>query len=422
MLDIQEIRRHPKQIQENFDRRGINISVKEILQLDERRRKFQTELQELRFRKNQMSKEVSSRKKRGEAADDLLRSIRSLGIKINDLNYSLQLETEQLQKCLNRFPNLLDQDVEGERRILCQFGKRQVFSFQPLDHMELCRRHRLIDYETAGSLMGSGYCIYQGFGAKLEWALLNFCLEENQKAGYEMLMFPPVAGENCGFGAGQFPKFREEVYNVQGTGQFLVPTAETILVNLHQNEIIKDTQLPLKYTAYTPCFRREISKKRDEKGIVRGHSFNKVEMVQFTSKEQSDEAFASLLGQAENLMKQLGLHYRVVKLSAGECSAAMARTYDIEVWLPAEQQYKEVSSVSNARTYQARRSNTRYKDPTGRIHYVHTVNGSGLATSRLFAAILEQNQREDGSIRIPEALTERIGCEMIPVPGRRKDV
>lgn len=413
MLDIEEIRHHPEQVQENFNRRGVDIPVEEILGLDKMRRKLQTELQEMRYRKNLMSKEVASRKKQGLEVDGLLEGIGSLDGRIDDLNGSLQLKAGQLQKVLARFPNLLDDDIEAEQEVLYQFREKPVFDFPPMDHMELCRRHQLIDYQTAGSLMGSGYCIYQGLGAKLEWALLNFCLEENQKAGYEMLLFPPVAGESCGFGAGQFPKFRDEVYEVQGTGQFLLPTAETVLVNLHQNQILEDTKLPLKYTAYTPCFRREISRKSDEKGIIRGHSFNKVEMVQFVSREQSDEAFAGILGQADKLMRQLGLHYRVVKLAASECSAAMARTYDIEVWLPAEQQYKEVSSVSNARTYQARRTNTRYKDRSGRIHYVHTVNGSGLATSRLFAAVLEQNQGKDGSIRIPDVLVGRTGFDVI---------
>lgn len=413
MLDIRQIRRHPEQIQENFDKRGFRISVEKILELDKNKLKIQTELQELRCRKNLMSREAAVRKKQGAGLDDLLEDIRSLDDKIDDLDGALQLKTEQLDGYLFQLPNLLDGDIKAECEVLRQFKHKQVFDFPPLDHMELCRRHRLIDYRTAGSLMGSGYCIYKGAGAKLEWALLNFCLEENQKSGYEMLMFPPIARESCGFGAGQFPKFRDQVYEIQGTGHFLIPTAETVLVNFHRDAVVDRKQLPLKYTAYTPCFRKEISKDPSEKGIIRGHSFNKVEMVQFAAEEQSDEAFVDTLEQAEYLMRRLGLHYRVVKSAAGECSAAMARTCDIEVWLPAGEIYKEVSSVSNARTYQARRTNTRYKDRNGKLRYVHTVNGSGLATSRLFAAVLEQNQTKNGSIRVPEVLVPWVGTDVI---------
>ena len=261
--------------------------------------------------------------------------------------------------------------------------------------------------------MGGGYWIYRGAGARLEWALLNFCLEENRQAGYEMLMLPPVAREACGFGAGQFPKFSQEVFRIQDSGLFLIPTAETILVNLHRDQMLNGAELPLKYTAYTPCFRKETGKSPKERGMIRGHQFNKVELVQITAEEQSDAAFEQILSQAEHLMRRLNLHYRVVKLAAAECGFGMARTYDIQVWLPAEQVYMEVSSVSNARAYQARRTNTRYKDDFGRIHHVHTLNGSGLATSRLFAAIIEQNQRADGSIAVPEALLPWMGTNIL---------
>lgn len=413
MLDIRQIRRLPEQIQENFDRRGFHISVEKILELDKNKLKLQTELQELRHRKNLMSREAAARKKQGAGLDDLLEDIRSLNDKIDDLDGKLQLKSEQLYGHLIQLPNLLDEDIKADYEVLCQFKHKPIFDFRPVDHIELCRRHQLIDYRTAGSLIGNGHCIYKGAGAKLEWALLNFCLKENQKSGYEMLMFPPIAKEACGFGAGQFPKFKDNVYEIEEKGYFLIPTAETILVNFHQNMIIEKEQLPLKYTAYTPCFRREISKNRNEKGIIRGHSFNKVEMVQFAAEEQSDEAFENILEQAEYLMRQLDLHYRVVKSAADECSAAMARTYDIEVWLPAGEIYKEVSSVSNARTYQARRTNTRYKDDGGKLHYVHTINGSGLATSRLFAAVLEQNQMKNGYIRVPEVLIPWVGTDVI---------
>lgn len=413
MLDIQEIRKHPQKVQENFNRRGAVYSVEKILLLDKEKLAIQAALQELRHEKNLLSKQVAERKKQGMGTESLITSIRTFGEKQESLEWALRLKTEQLQEILEQLPNLLDEDIGKTDQVLYQWKERQYFAFPPENHMELCRRNRLIDYETAGRLMGGGYWIYRGAGARLEWALLNFCLEANQRAGYEMLMLPPVAKEACGFGAGQFPKFAHEVFRLQDTELFLIPTAETILVNLHRDQMLREEELPLKYTAYTPCFRRETGKRADERGIIRGHQFNKVELVQIVSEEQSEEAFGQILSQAETLMRQLGLHYRVVKLGAAECSYGMARTYDIQVWLPAEQIYKEVSSVSNARAFQARRTNTRYKDRDGKIHFIHMVNGSGLATSRLFAAIVEQNQNQDGSIRIPEALVPWMGADVL---------
>ncbi len=414
MLDIQQIRRHPEQVQENFERRGLDISVEDFLGLDKEKLRLQTELQEMTHEKNLLSKQVAARKKQGREAGDLLMSIYRIEDKLDELGYILRAKTQRLQDALLRLPNLLDDEMQADMEVLYSYKEKPVFGFQPKGHMELCRRHRLIDYETAATLMGRGYWIYRGVGARLEWALLDFCLEENQKAGYEMVMLPPIAREICGFGAGQFPKFEEEAYKIQGNGQFLIPTAETVLVNLHRDKILKSDEFPLKYTSYTSCFRREVSKDPDERGMIRGHHFNKVENVQFVAQEQSEEAFAQILRQAEHLMQTLDLHYRVIRSAAGECSTAMSKTYDIEVWLPAERVYKEVSSISNARDYQARRTNTRYRDESGKLRYVHTLNGSGLATSRLFAAILEQNQLvEDGSIRIPEVLAPRVGIDVL---------
>lgn len=413
MLDIRELRKHPEKVQKNFDRRGTESSVEEVLALDRERLRLQTALQELRQEKNLLSRQVAGRKKQGLDADDLLESVGALGERLNSLTGSLEKKRQELEMIFQRLPNLLDDDVGEADEVLYQWKEKPVFAFPLAGHMELCKSCGLIDYETAGSLMGGGYWIYRGAGARLEWALLNFCLEENRQAGYEMLMLPPVAREACGFGAGQFPKFSQEVFRIQDSGLFLIPTAETVLVNLHRDQMLNGAELPLKYTAYTPCFRKETGKSPKERGMIRGHQFNKVELVQITAEEQSDAAFEQILSQAEHLMRRLNLHYRVVKLAAAECGFGMARTYDIQVWLPAEQVYMEVSSVSNARAYQARRTNTRYKDDFGRIHHVHTLNGSGLATSRLFAAIIEQNQRADGSIAVPEALLPWMGTNIL---------
>lgn len=413
MLDIRDLRRQPEQIQENFARRGLTVSVEEILRLDQQKLKLQTELEQMRCEKNRLSKEVAARKKDGRSAEDLLEQIGAMRTRLEDLTAAVERKAEELENWLERLPNLVDDDVSETNEVVCTFGIPPSFTFSPLDHIELCHRHGLVDYETAGSVAGSGYWIYRGAGARLEWALLNFCLAENQKAGYEMLMLPPLAKEICGFGAGQFPRFAGEVYSIAGSDLFLLPTAETVLVNLHRGQVLDGERLPLKYTAYTPCFRREGSRRVQERGMLRGHQFNKVELVQFAAQEWSGEAFAQILSQAQHLLEQLELHYRVVKLSAGECGFSMAKTCDLEVWLPAERTYLEVSSVSNARTFQSRRTNTRYRDSSGKCRYVHTLNGSGLATSRLFAALLEQNQTADGRIRIPQALIPWMGTEWI---------
>jgi seryl-tRNA synthetase len=251
-------------------------------------------------------------------------------------------------------------------------------------------------------------------GARLEWALLNFFIDEHIADGYELMFLPHMLSYDCGLGAGQFPKFEDEVYwidNKSKDSKFLLPTAETALVNLYKGEVLTEADLPKKFAGFTPCYRREAGSYRsEERGMIRGHQFHKVEMVQYTTKEGSDAAFEELVGKAERLVQKLGLHYKLAKLAAGDCSASMCRTYDIEVWIPSMNIYKEVSSVSNARDYQARRNNTRYRnEATKKLEYVHTLNGSGLATTRIFPALIEQYQNADGSITIPEVLRKYMG-------------
>ena len=270
-----------------------------------------------------------------------------------------------------------------------------------------------MDYDRAAKIAGRGAWIYTNLGARLEWALLNYFISEHLKDGYTFILPPHLLNEDSGFGAGQFPKFREDVFWLEGLEpkRFLLPTAETALVNIHRNEIMDENDLPKKYFAYTPCYRREAGSYRtEERGMIRGYQFDKVEMVQYTKPEDSDAAFEELVRKAENLVAGLGLHYQVSKLAAGDISHSMARTYDIEVYLPSMGIYKEVSSASNARDYQARRTMCRYRDSnTKKTVYVHTLNASGLATSRIFPAILEQFQQEDGSVIIPEVLRPWMG-------------
>ncbi|MEG1500104.1 MAG: serine--tRNA ligase, partial [Clostridia bacterium] len=294
-------------------------------------------------------------------------------------------------------------------KVIKTFFEKPKFDFEFKDHVELSKMHNLIDYERGAKLSGNGYWIYRGDGARLEWAILNYFISTHLNNGYEFILPPHMLNYECGFVAGQFPKFDDEVYWIDSKSKdskFILPTAETALVNLYRNEVIPEDKLPLKLFAYTPCYRREAgSYRQEERGMVRGHQFNKVEMFQYTAADKSDEAFLELVNNASKLVEDLGLHFQISKLAAGDCSHGMARTYDIEVWFPSMQIYKEVSSVSNARDYQARRGNIKYKNSvTKKNEFAHTLNGSGLATSRIIPALLEQCQNKDGSITIPKVL------------------
>ena len=348
-----------------------------------------------------------------------IRDRKELGVKISDGDAKINELADKIFNFIACLPNLPDEDLlPGEKennQVVKVFGKKPEFDFTMQNHVDLCTKLGIIDYTRGVKLSGGGFWLYRGLGAQLEWALLNFFVSEHLKDGYEMILPPHQLGYNAGFGAGQFPKFSDEVYWLdvdpdRKKNRFMLPTAETALVNMYSGEIIDADKLPMKYFAYTPCYRKEAGSYRaEERGMIRGHQFNKVEMVQYTKPEGSDAAFDELVGKACSLMEKLGLHFRLSKLAAGDCSASMARTYDIEVWIPSMGIYKEVSSVSNARDYQARRNNTKYRDENGKTRYVHTLNGSGLATSRVFPAIIEQYQNADGSITVPEVLRPFMG-------------
>ena len=316
-------------------------------------------------------------------------------------------------------PNLPDPDLvpggKEHNEPLRYYGEPHHFDFTPKHHVDLCLDLGLIDYDRGTKLAGSGFWIYKGMGARLEWALLNYFIDAHVADGYEFILPPHMLEYQCGETAGQFPKFADEVYKIANPTDdrvhYMLPTAEAALASVYRGEILPEAELPRKFFAYTPCFRREAGSHRaEERGMVRGHQFNKVEMFQYTRPEDSDQAFEELVGKAERLVRDLGFHFRTVKLAAGDCSASMARTYDIEIQIPSMNGYKEVSSVSNARDYQARRGNIRFRrEATGKPEFVHTLNGSGLATSRIFPAMVEQNQRADGSVVVPEVLRKYLG-------------
>ena len=435
MLDIRKIKENPDAVKAGLKAKEVDCDaiIDKILELDVQVRGLKTSTETKTAQKNKISKEngklfgmKKGLEKKGEDTAAVDAQIDANIAAVEEINASIEGDKallkeldEQLYTNLLALPNLPDADLlpggKENNEPLRYVGEQVTFDFEPKHHVDLCTNLGLIDYERGVKLAGGGNWMYTGMGARLEWALLNYFIDTHTADGYDFILPPHMLEYQCGLTAGQFPKFADEVFKIanhptEGGTFYMLPTAEAALASVYRDEILTEADLPKKFFAYTPCFRREAGSHRaDERGMVRGHQFNKVEMFQFTTPEGSDEAFEELVKKAENLVAGLGLHFRTVKLAAGDCSASMARTYDIEILIPSMNGYKEVSSVSNARDYQARRGNIRYRRADGKIDFVHTLNGSGLATSRIFPAIVEQNQRADGSIVVPEALRKYLG-------------
>mgnify|MGYP005842759159 CR=1 FL=1 len=424
MLDLNLIRNDSNRVREALGKRLYNADFSELLDWDKKRRELLAQSESLKAQKNRVSSEIPMLKKQGKDVQPLFNEMKDISEKIKDIDAVVtELETK-IEGFLSRLPNIPDEDViaggKENNQVIREWGSKPEFGFKPLNHVDLVLGLNLIDYERGVKLGGNGFWLYRGYGAMLEWALLNYFLDEHMKDGYEFILPPHILTYQCGYTAGQFPKFEEDVFHLKneegkGYSHFILPTAETALVNLHRNEILDEGELPKKYCAYTPCYRKEAGSYRtEERGMIRGHQFNKVEMVQYTLPEESGTAFDEMVNKAERLVKGLGLHHRVSKLAAGDCSASMAKTYDIEVWIPSMNDYKEVSSASNANDYQARRGNMKFRRrKTGKTEYVHTLNASGLATSRLIPAIVEQFQQSDGSVVVPEVLRNRLGVDVL---------
>ncbi len=423
MIDINRIRTDKHGVDAALKKRGCIADLDGILALDARRREIIGKTEALKAEKNKVSADIPRMKKNGEDVEQVFKRMRDIGDEVSACDAELKTVEEQLRHELLCLPNIPDPDVvAGEKEanaVLKVYGKKPEFDFPIKNHVELCENLHLIDYERGVKLAGNGSWLYTGRGAVMEWALLTYFIKTHLKDGYTFILPPHMLNYECGLGAGQFPKFEDDVYRVEtaddaASRRFMLPTAETALVNLYRGEILKESDLPKKLFAYTPCYRKEAGSYRaEERGMIRGHQFDKVEMVQVTTPQNSKAAFEELVTKACTLVEGLGLHYRLSKLAAGDCSASMARTYDIEVWIPSMGIYKEVSSVSNANDYQARRNMTRYRDASGKIDFVHTLNGSGLATSRILPAIVEQYQNKDGSVTVPEALREFVGTEVL---------
>ena len=417
MIDINLIRENPERVKEALKKKLWDADFSELLAWDKRKKELIQFVEGNKAEMNRLSASVPQAKKNGEDVSKIFAKVKEIAAKNAESDQELKELEDKIFNFLAELPNIPDDDLLGggkeNNRPIKVFGKKPEFSFPLKDHVELATSLGLVDYDRAAKIAGRGAWIYTNLGARMEWALLNYFISEHLKDGYTFILPPHLLNEASGFGAGQFPKFREDVFWLEGLEpkRFLLPTAETALVNVYRDEILKEEDLPKKLFAYTPCYRREAGSYRtEERGMIRGYQFDKVEMVQYTKPEDSDAAFEELVRKAESLVAGLGLHYQVSKLAAGDISHSMARTYDIEVYLPSMGIYKEVSSASNARDYQARRTMCRYRDnATGKTRYVHTLNASGLATSRIFPAILEQFQQEDGSVIVPEVLRPWMG-------------
>ncbi len=419
MLDIRLIREQPDFVKSRIATRGGNDQSKidELLEVDTQRRKMETALQQCNADRKRLSKEIGGTRSRGEDSAELEERVRQIGDEITELVRQTAVAEERQRDLLLNIPNLPHANAPvgttaADNPVVRSWGGKPQFDFPVLDHVALGARRNLFDVERATKLSGSGFICFIGAGARLERALIQFMLDlHTREHGYLEVSPPFLVRRDCMIGTTQLPKFEDDMYGLEGGAMFLAPTAEVPVTNLHREEILAEAELPKKFTAYTPCFRREAgSAGRETRGILRVHQFDKVELVKITTPENSCVEHEALTVDAERVLQSLGLHYRVIELCTGDLGFGAAKTYDLEVWSPGQDTYLEVSSCSNFEDFQARRMNLRFKDAAGKNRFCHTLNGSGTALPRLFAALIEANQEADGSIRIPEALQPYFGA------------
>lgn len=431
MIDMKIIREQPDLARQRLASRGAGDEEKigEVLKLDERRRKLLTEVETLKAQRNRVSKEIGllmSQKKTAEA-EARKTETRQIGDRITDLDHQVAEAERERDAILIRLPNLPHESVAlgksaEDNPIIRTWGEKAQFDFTPRNHIELCERLRMVDFARGAKLAGSGFILYTHWGARLERALIQFLLDLHTSAhGYTEVSPPYLVNRDCMVGVGQFPKFVDQAYAVQEGEDaatlgklYLVPTAEAPVANIHREEILKENQLPIRYCAYSPCFRAEAGAAGvGTRGLIRVHQFDKVELIKIVTPESGYEELERMVANAEAVLQKLGLHYRVIQLCTGDMGFASAKTYDIEVWSPAQNQYLEVSSCSNCEDFQARRMNLRYKTDQGENRFPHILNGSGTALARLFVALVETGQMADGSIRVPEALQPYLKVDRI---------
>lgn len=410
MLDIKEMRRDPERVAKAVGRRGKEFDMKPFLEADEKRRQIIAKVEELQAQRNAKSKEVGQLKRNGENADALMAEVSAIKEEIEKLEASKEDVDKFVTEFVASIPNMPKDDIpdggEDDYHVERTWGTPREFDFEPKAHWELGEALDILDFNRAAKVTGSRFVFYKGLAARLERAVIAFMIDmHTDKHGYTELIPPYMTNSTSDFGTGQLPKFAEDMFHLENTDYYLIPTAEVPVTNYHRDEILTEKDLPVKYCAFSPCFRSEAgSAGRDTRGIIRQHQFHKVEMVKLAHPDHSWEELESLTNDAEEVLQALGLPYRVITLAAGDIGFSSAKTYDIEVWLPSYGKYREISSCSNFVDFQARRANIRFRDNDGKVRYVHTLNGSGLAVGRTVSAIMENYQNEDGSITIPEAL------------------
>lgn len=417
MLDVKAIRQDPERIAGGLARRGIEAGLDHFLERDAMRRSQLVEAELLKNKRNQVTAEIARLKKSGGDAEELVAAMRDVSDRIKELDESIRNTEEEIQQMLLTIPNVPHETVpdgldDSANEVVRTWGEPRKFNFEPLPHWDIGEKLNVIDFERGGKVTGARFVFYRGAGARLERALINFMLDLHTiRHGYTEIFPPFLVNSGSMMGTGQLPKFAADMFHVDGTDYYLIPTAEVPVTNLYQGEILDGDSLPIYHVAYSACFRAEAGAAgRDTRGLIRQHQFNKVELVKFSRPEDSYEELEKLTRDAEEVLKRLELPYRVVNLCAGDLGFASAKTYDLEVWLPSADTYREISSCSNFEDYQARRADIRYRPgPKERPRFVHTLNGSGIAVGRTFAAILENFQQEDGSVLIPKALRPYMG-------------
>ena len=419
MLDIKRIRMNKEEVIESLNSRFGNYNIDKVLELDEKRREIIFEVENKKARQNEVSKQVPKLKKDGVDVSDLFKEMKALSDEIKELDTKVKDLDEEIRKELLSIPNTPNKDIpigksDEDNVEIRKFLEPKKFDFEVKAHWDLGVDLDILDFERAVKISGSRFSVFKGLGAKLERALINFMLDLHSNQGYEEVGVPVLINRNSMYGTGQIPKFEDDMFHVPSKDLFLAPTAEVPVTNLLANEILEFEKLPTYYTAFTYCFRQEAgSAGRDTRGLIRNHQFDKVEMVKFVNPENSYDELEKLTNDAEEILKLLEIPYRVVCLCTGDIGFTSAKTYDIEVWMPSYGRYVEISSCSNFEDFQARRANIRYRDTDGKVKFVHTLNGSGLAVGRTFAAVLENYQREDGSIEIPYVLRKYMGLDEI---------
>lgn len=412
MIDIRLIRKNRESVEKKLKTKVPETDLSKIVEWDHQIREMKTRVEHLKAVRNECSQKIGEYKRQGKDATEMMKQVAAHAGEIHALDGQIAELEEKFTHEMAKLPNIpmddikVSQDPKDNVQIK-EYGKKPTFDFPFKNHLELNEKLNLFDFKRGAKITGGGWPVYRGLGARLEWALLNYMMGIHIKNGFEQWMPPALVRREIIYGSGQLPKFENQQFKIQDDvfHLYLIPTAEIPLNGLHADEILSEEELPLYYTAYTPCFRREAGAAgSQERGLIRTHQFNKVEMFCFTKPEESEAAFNKMLASAEEILQGLGLHYRNMMLVTGDMSFAAARTIDIEVWLPGQNRYYEVSSVSDCTDYQARRSNIRFRKKEDKPEFVHTLNGSGLATSRLMVALLENNQQKDGSVIIPEVL------------------